>query len=106
VEPAPTDQGECLTYGCERPAARRGLCWSCIKREQRGSEADGPPRPYGDKWRTLTEAALAYADLDTSETGDRTAFQRVRDRLRKAAKRYRDGADNVHNAAEPEPRGP
>lgn len=74
----------CSVDGCPHDAARGGLCWSHVRRKQRGQALSPairqrPKTPF----ERVTEAAIAYVDADADED-----FARARDNLRKAVAAY------------------
>lgn len=77
-------QRTCSIDGCQKAAARGGLCWSHIKRRQRHVDIEAPLRVYGQPSAELVKrAALRYA-----EAADDEEFARARALLLKHAKAY------------------
>lgn len=72
----------CASPECSKPVFRKGLCRGHYARPK-----DEPLAPRKQTpWERLVAAAIAYAD--GLEGTDREAWQRARDRLRKAAAAY------------------
>jgi hypothetical protein len=71
----------CSIEGCDKPAKSKGMCWTHVKRKQRGSSEAKPVRGYGMPHQTkLTLAATRYADA-----GDDEEYERARLLLKKYA---------------------
>lgn len=77
----------CVADDCLNLARKGGYCWAHIKRRlrQRPVLGEAVAHKHQTPRQLLAEAALAYADADT--TTDIT-FRLAWDRLRKAALRY------------------
>lgn len=72
--------GTCGNDGCERPAARGGLCWSCVKKAHRtGRFGEAAAQRPDEPSAVLRAASRAYWEADTDED-----FNRAKDRMRKA----------------------
>ncbi len=85
-----TETSDTCTIGdCGEPAARAGLCWGHLKRRQEGRTVEGAlsatRSPTVSPREVLREAAIAYADVDSSDDDE---YYRVDQRLRKAAESY------------------
>ena len=94
----------CAVPGCGSLAAPRwhSECWPHVKRRRRGIPVDRPvkPRAHKSPLARLEAAAIALGDADTM---DDSAYERARERLRKAANYYAEarvprarGRDVVH----------
>jgi len=98
----------CSVQGCTRVAAprRHHECWTHIKRRQRRSPPiEEPVRPpaYPSSWTRLETAAIVLGNVDSL---DEDAYQRARERLRKAAVTYATSlADVVHARPDTSVRG-
>lgn len=75
----------CTAPDCERAAARDGLCWGHLKQRQRGRRLTPLRERYESPWVRLVAAMEAYENADSDE-----AFERAKDRCRKAAKAFVD----------------
>lgn len=72
----------CSVEGCDRPARNGGICRAHEKRRERTGMLGGPI-PHMGPFERLTEAALAYADVERDEE-----FRRAERRLTDAAIAY------------------
>lgn len=97
MTPGPTG-GFCVADDCLNLAKKGGYCWAHLKRRHRQRPILGQAvrHKHETPQQLLTKAAIAYADADTS---DDVTFQRLWDRLRKAAVRYakREKHPNQHS---------
>ena len=76
----------CNVQDCEQPAARSGLCWSHVKRRQRGTRVGGLLRERDrDPWELALEAAFGFFDIQAT---DKEAWKRARERFRWALRVY------------------
>jgi len=74
----------CILPDCLNEARSGGdYCDAHRKRLQRGQPVAPPLRVARSAWTVLTDAALAYSDVD-----DEQGYGRAADRLRKAAESY------------------
>lgn len=85
----------CNEEDCINAASRLGKCWShyLAARIDSGLRGTGERkrafRPAKQSaWAVLAEAAINYADADSE---NHEAYRRAKDRLRWAARNYRDG---------------
>ncbi len=76
----------CAAPECDRTAMSQGLCWTHLKRLQRGGSLAGEIRTrHGTGKEMLLEAVFAYLEIKpTDDEGWRKAWHR----LRVAARRY------------------
>lgn len=78
--------------GCDRPAARGGLCWACVKQLQRhGTTAR--TRPWCGRRYDTPEEMLTEAVINLSEAADKATAHR---RYMMASLRYRRRRNTVH----------
>lgn len=75
--------------GCDRPAARSGLCWAHVRAKQRNRPLVPLKVKAPSTFARLISAALNLADTDT---GDDEAYDRAQDNLRKASEAHRRGS--------------
>jgi DNA invertase Pin-like site-specific DNA recombinase len=90
----------CSVDGCERDAARGGMCWGHDKARREGQPLR-PLRSYANPLESLRESAYALADLDSDGGSDRE-FRRLDQNLQDAAKRFgrRSFSEAVHEGME------
>ncbi len=69
----------CQHADCEREAKRNGLCWTHVKRRQRGSAGGPNGNRYPSRWERVAAAILAYTEAE-----DDTAFARAKKRAERA----------------------
>lgn len=79
--------------GDGKPAARRGLCWACIKQLQRKGTTKRTRTRHPTLRAAAQEAAIALAEADDDE-----AFEKAWARFRMATLRWR--RTNVHKSTE------
>ena len=78
--------GFCVADDCLNLAKKGGYCWAHLKRRHRQRPlAEAVRHKHQTPQQLLAEAAIAYADADTSTDA---TFRLAWDRLRKAALRY------------------
>ena len=88
----------CIADGCERAAARAGLCWAHLKRRQRNVDMGRPLREYGQHpLAHLERIATQLREMESDEESD-GAYKRRRELIRKLAAAYGKAlaAENVH----------
>lgn len=79
----------CLDPDCIRPVFRDELCEGHFKRRQRGATVSGAlTPPFETAWERMISAFWGYIDADGM---DAAAFERAKDRLRKAIKAWKTG---------------
>jgi hypothetical protein len=80
--------------GCGNAAARRGLCWTHLRRQVKGLPLSAPVRRRLAPLQRVLEIARRIEDANTSEGSDRD-FGRARAYMRKALERYRASVDRA-----------
>jgi len=67
----------CRVDDCDNDAARRGLCWAHVKRQQRLKDLSAPVREYGMTLREyVTKLINRAANTDSEASADRQ-FERA-----------------------------
>ena len=80
----------CTVPGCDEPAARKGHCWTHIKRRQRKQPLDVPVRKRSggaERFTEASEAAVEYVHLLEDSDDDR-AFMEADRRFRRAMRAF------------------
>lgn len=91
----------CSDPDCLRPVFRDGLCRGHVARRQRGAVVSGglKRQRWESTWERVLEAVHAYAECDSA---DDAAFERARDRLRKAIEAYATGRRGHRASSKPD----
>lgn len=80
---------QCTVDGCEKPAARSGLCWACLKQRQRKGTVAREKRGRPERHPTPRDMVLeACHNLEDATEEDDASWERAWHRLRMAMRRY------------------